>query len=382
MKYTIIEALVDTFEEKIKKYAKKFEKYGVCEYLKSNPYLCEDEDCWLYGYNVVDIEVNANYKVGDYEFVAALEWVEEVGENLIKKASDDVYIPEIYKTRRECDHCKTNRYRKSTIILKNRNSEEYIQVGKGCVRDYTGIDLGRYASYLSFYKDLEDYLYDCTKSGIQRIKPLYKVNEVLSQTMEHVKRHGYISKAKSLESDASSTAYDICTMFFEVRNIVTGELLIKKYENLDNQEQVDEVLDFYKDIEVTNDYVGNIKTILQTEWVNGDKIGLIVSAVGTKLRIENERKERENKPVSEYIGQVGDKIKFVAKPVCTFSGETQYGWCYIYKMEVDGNEIVWKTSKGIDSDLTYEFSATIKEHKEYRGTKQTVITRARTKEVA
>ena len=158
MQYTLVKELIPIFEAKLNKYAKKFEKYGSVEYLKSKPYICEDKDDYRYGYFLVDIDVKASYKIADYYFVASLEWIDEAGENLIKKISADEYVPEIYKKRRNCDHCKTNRRRKSTIILKHVDTEEYIQVGKTCVKDYLGYDLGNYAAYLSFFSDLDSYL--------------------------------------------------------------------------------------------------------------------------------------------------------------------------------------------------------------------------------
>ena len=66
MKYTMAKELVNLFEEKLEKFANKFAKYGGYSYEKSEPYVCEDEDSRWYRYTVVDIEVDAKYKVGDY----------------------------------------------------------------------------------------------------------------------------------------------------------------------------------------------------------------------------------------------------------------------------------------------------------------------------
>jgi len=48
-------------------------------------------------------------------------------------------------------------------------------------------------------------------------------------------------------------------------------------------------------------------------------------------------------------------------------------------MKVGNDEIVWTTSKDLAPDTELEFTATVKAHEEYRGCKQTEITRARTK---
>ena len=371
--------------EKMKKFASKFEKYGTCEYIKSEPYICEDESSHHYKYEVVDIDVTASYKIGDYSFVAALEWVEEAKENLIKKLSEDIYVPSIYKTRRECDHCKTHRYRKSTILLQNNETKEYIQVGKTCVKDYTGIDLGRYACYLSFFTDLEEYLAECEKDNRERIKPMYKVEDILNQTNEEVSHHGYISKGKSYELDTDSTSSRIYMMLTDYVDYYTQKKLYSLYKNISDKskEETVAVYKFYEELESQNDYVNNIKTILQTKYVDASKIGLVVSAVGTKLRLTEEKmkKEREGLIESNFVGQIGDRITFKAIPECVFSDHSEWGFFYIYKMKLGNDEIIWKTSKSFQPDIEIEITATIKAHEEFKGRKQTEITRGRTKVV-
>ena len=382
MRYTIIRDLVPIFEKKMEKYAKKFEKYGTYNYLKSNSYICEDKDDYRYGYWLTDIDVEASYKIGGYSFVASLEWIDDAEENLIKKAASDIYVPDVYKNRRECDHCKTNRKRKSTVILRNIETEEYIQVGKSCVKDYIGYDLGNYASYLSFFSDLEEYLLSCEKDNITKIKPHYQINEILEQTFIEVAKHGYISKAKAIECDCDSTAYKICSMFFGVRDLSTGDLAYSKHvvSDLDIAilDQIAELKNFYETRDDSeNDYIGNIKTLLKTDWVEGNNISLIVSAVGTKLRIESEQKALAVRSLSQYVGSVGEKIRFKGKAQCIYSAESSYGYYYIYKIVVENNELVWKTTKNIETDIELNFQATIKAHTEYRGIKQTEITRAK-----
>lgn len=52
---------------------------------------------------------------------------------------------------------------------------------------------------------------------------------------------------------------------------------------------------------------------------------------------------------------------------------TEYGITYIYKFIFNGNVIIWRTDKNLDGILTIK--GTVKEHSEYNGIKQTVITR-------
>lgn len=133
----------------------------------------------------------------------------------------------------------------------------------------------------------------------------------------------------------------------------------------------------------------------------------------TKTQVEAERAEREareeaeriaeeerikaEKAVSQYIGEIGEKIDL--EVICdhtawyerkSFSG---YGTetVYIHTFKDDaGNKLVWKTTATIGhwSEDGYEgynegdrvrLKGTIKEHSEYKDEKQTVLTRCRVK---
>ena len=102
-----------------------------------------------------------------------------------------------------------------------------------------------------------------------------------------------------------------------------------------------------------------------------------------------EQRIKEQKAKSQHIGQVGDKIEMDVIldhrawfDIPSFRG---YGTdtMYIYTFRDDqGNAIVWKTSKGLvhENGQRLHLKATIKEHSEYDGEKQTIITRAKVEE--
>lgn len=82
---------------------------------------------------------------------------------------------------------------------------------------------------------------------------------------------------------------------------------------------------------------------------------------------------------SEYIGEEGDKIEIelVLDKVRGFN--SNYGYTYIYIFKAGNNVVIWKTQKGLDLEAggKVKVKATIKEHSEYDGVKQTYITRAK-----
>lgn len=117
-------------------------------------------------------------------------------------------------------------------------------------------------------------------------------------------------------------------------------------------------------------------------------LGLLVSAFpayNKDLEIQAERRERERKAAEErarstYMGNVGDKVSFVCSGYYLItSWDTQFGRTYVFKL-TDENGLVatWKTSKWIDNEVIGKtVKGTIKELKEFRGCKQTELTRCR-----
>ena len=106
-------------------------------------------------------------------------------------------------------------------------------------------------------------------------------------------------------------------------------------------------------------------------------------------KLAEEERERARKAISQYVGQIGDKFEgIICYERCGSWEQPSYaGWgtvtmyCHTFK-DVDGNKFVWKTERGLG--LAYGqpvmVKGTIKDHKEYDGEKQTVLTRCRIKD--
>ena len=95
---------------------------------------------------------------------------------------------------------------------------------------------------------------------------------------------------------------------------------------------------------------------------------------------------KEDTPVSEYVGTVGDKLDIEVTFDRVFSYERPsfrgFGieWVSIYKFVDDsGNILIWNTTAypQVEEGKRYRLTGTISEHKEYREDKQTVLKRCK-----
>jgi hypothetical protein len=265
--------------------------------------------------------------------------------------------------------------RKYTVLLKNTISGEYVQVGKSCVADYLGKDMSDYASYLSIFDSIDEFVENNLVDARSGNTTVFTFEDIICQAWEYVSRFGYISKAMASENRSmtpTSTA-----VYFALTGASFGEEDFKVYDITESSvNKCGDVIKFVKELDDTSDYNHNLKTLCDLDYVERKNVGLVVSAVGSYLRATAKKKEQEDKIPSEHIGKVGDKIEFKATPMCVSSFLGEFGWSYIYKMLVNNNIIVWKTNKALDEEEC-TIKATIKEHSDFRGEKQTVITRGR-----
>jgi len=97
--------------------------------------------------------------------------------------------------------------------------------------------------------------------------------------------------------------------------------------------------------------------------------------------IIKERTPKESSK-SEYIGEVGKRIAVEVCLKSSYSFEHSFGYyggtSYIHSfIDENGNVIIWKTSKHLTEGEKYTLVGTVKEHSEYRETKQTILTRCK-----
>ena len=111
-------------------------------------------------------------------------------------------------------------------------------------------------------------------------------------------------------------------------------------------------------------------------------------------RLEKEAQRAAQRAISNYVGNVGDKITIIGRMEAISGFRTDWGYTTIFKITDDnGNVYIWKTTTYPDvrdengeiikiDERKLRITATIKEHNEYNGEKQTVLKRCKVVAVA
>lgn len=150
-------------------------------------------------------------------------------------------------------------------------------------------------------------------------------------------------------------------------------------------------------IERTPEYQAKLDAKRRAKWeaeqarLDAEKAKYAAERAEREAREKAEQEAREaairsQKAISQHVGQVGDKVEIKGTYVRTGSWEqpsfSGYGtdtfYAHTFK-DADGNVFTWKTQKGLGLEYgeNVNIKGTIKKHTEYKGEKQTELTRCK-----
>lgn len=325
---------------------------------------------------VVDVTViGAAPILNGWELAAKLEH-SEVG-NVIRTSprfEDD--LPVEYRTAGpNCDHCNIKRARNNTYVLHNE-AGEWIQVGSSCLADFIGNDP---AQVLWVFEESDSFV-ESEWENFSTGPTFYKTEDYLTHVVAAIRLHGWVSRSQSYSgqhptADVAHSSIDPAPK--------SGPLAI---EDTDKAE-AEEALKWVRNIETPNDFLHNIHTVGLNDYICYKDLGFAAAIVMAYQKEQDRlrRAEREAKlgANSVWVGEIKKRQEFTLKVERIFTRETAYGLSFITTLhDEDGNVYTWfASSKELEIGKTYTGKATVKDHTEYNGIKQTVITRFSCEEV-
>lgn len=338
----------------------------------------------------IKVYAKGTARINDWEFVASVEHTS--AGNIFSKAMTDLQIPARYRTAPcTCEHCMTNRIRKDTFIIHNTKTNEFKQIGKSCLKDYTnGMSASGavwFASIKDIFKKEEDRPVSFGGFGMK----YFDTVTVLDFCAEVIRKFGYTKGSETQMSTKGQMmeCWDFLhgnTRFWNPsdRDRVRDNLIRIKFDPKSEEahQMTSDALEWIRNQEATNDYLWNLKTVCSLECVTSARFGLLLSLFPTYNRDLEKQDQLKKERVSKPLGLIGDRITVKVEGVrCLATWDTQFGSASLYKIiDVDGNILTWKTSVYIDPDrLPETITGTVKDHDEYKGVQQTVLTRCKMK---
>lgn len=322
-------------------------------------------------------------KINGYTLLAELEPHEE-GIVVQPMGKPEAVEKRFWDTDMHCDHCNSNRNRSSVFVLRNDETGDQMQVGRTCLRDFLGVDDPAYVlAQAEFERVAANMGDDVTGSGSFG-GPFYNVKEVLTIGAVFVRLHGWVSIAAVRNNENMFSTAD--RVSFSLTN--SDEARKQYQEYLDNVtaadvDAVERLVDEVRNSVPENDYEHNLKVLLVNTEVSSRNFSTVISVLSRIFRKKgSEGQTVEEEKVSDWVGEVGKRVRNVTVKVAAkiSMGESQWGETFLVKMVTsDGAQLAWFTGnpKGFDVDNDVVVDFTVKSHDEYRGTKQTKITRCK-----
>ncbi len=346
-----------------------------------------------------EVEVDGKAQYNGWRFVATLDHHKEG--NVIRAYDTELVIPEKYKTcGPACEHCNRIRSRKDTYIVYNEETGEFKQVGKSCLREFTnGLSAENIAFFVSIYSAAEASR-EYHGPNFNRYIP---VRTILQYAFECYKHWGYQKSTNSFYDEEIPTGYrstcERVTDYFYI-NRVSGTFREKLRSEMDSVgfnadseyavNSTEAALEWIKnEKDASSEYIRNLHIICSDEYTDCRSLGILVSlTVAYNRHIDDvaayEKKQKAHEAevkASDYVGEVGQRVDInVTSATCVSSWETYFETTtYLYKFtDTDDNVLVWFASSPIeDTSRVVSIKGTVKEHSEFNGIKQTVLTRCK-----
>lgn len=372
--YMILEEKREEVAKKLRRLQKKAQKYNVpFTVTESEPYchtVIRDYDGRKVEerYEVYDLTIVSEVIKNDgYSIIARIEHCDDG--NIVNVFDGEMQM-EWAKIPAHCDHCNGNHHQKITVIVEKDGVQK--QVGRTCLKEYCGIDPQTIGMFNQFFDDIEEYTmegYDFDES----IPHVYDTDTVLAHAIAVLRAQGY---RKTDERDSNRDAV--------LKLTLDGERPTE--EDLNKAKEMSAYIENMSIEDAVNARLDNVRTRIKGYYCKPSDFGYFAFA---PLAYENmmkriaKQKERDAErkamsEASEYVGTIGERTVFNVKEAKLLtSWENQYGMTFLYRfIDENDNVLVWFASTTIDEDVA-KIKATVKDHSERDGVKQTIITRVK-----
>lgn len=334
-------------------------------------------------------------KLEGFKFIARIEYLSDRKTTLFHTVpGTDTKIDERFRSLGAgiCEHCKTQRYRKDCFVVEEVATGIQTQVGRQCLADFTGINtpgqIAAKASWLSVYEQLRgDNERMWSDWRAEQIDTLW----VLQLTSAAIGKYGWVPKSASSETRCS-TASHVVEHFMGWPTDPDEQAVLKaaaaRAEEPEHVERARKVWEWVRGElaeKARSDYELNLVVLVKGELAEIKHLGIVCSAVAAWQRATNQKIEYAKKQAalatSEHLtGSIGERKRGMACTVYQVRALEPGQWgpkTMVKFLTGEGNLLTWFASGDRQYEVGEEvkIDGTIKQFKEYRGVKETQLSR-------
>lgn len=160
-------------------------------------------------------------KLVGWTFIGTLD-MEMGADAIIVRSVPGQVVPAEFRTKGNfCEHCKTNRFRKATLVV-HHDDGRYMQIGRNCAADFFGRDVERVLASIEMMGMMSDIFASMEDEeenemgGCDRTPSMFDLREFLAFTAASVREHGWVSRSKA-EFNEIPTADRALTALIDTR---------------------------------------------------------------------------------------------------------------------------------------------------------------------
>lgn len=338
-----------------------------------------------------DVEVNGlKAKLPGWNFLATIDHHEAGNIIRFNPANEGAFnVNDFRNVKPKCDHCNTTRNRNDTFIM-SHESGELKQIGRNCIKDFLGLPS---ADYYAMLCELEYTLDSKDEDDLGRWSKgemLTDISDVLKAAAMFIRLNGYRSAKMETKTTRNSVNFWMGTdekKYSEALKEAKPEIQAADEEMA--KASLDLVLSWGEE-DLKSDFSRNLNILAKRGHIADRDLGMVCYMPELLMRtIQRQVEEaakakalKESQENSTHLGKLKERLKMeVTYTRTVYLGSSQFGDSYInFFTDDSGNALVWKTSNSL-SDFTQgskvKLVGTVKEHGEYRGVKQTSLTRCK-----
>lgn len=344
----------------------------------------------MIGEEVVDVAICGEpVKANGWAFVAKLDFLTDDAAGVVvsKAPGYETLVVERPDATR-CDHCRVTRRRSVCYVVQHDSGARKV-VGSSCLTDFTGlgrnverlVELGFMAATL--LDDADNWDDDERGGGRSRALGLAEYLEAVAAV---IRAYGWLSRGKAWEggmmgrSSADLASRWLCAEIDKRREFFPE---IGAFTTRRDKAEALRAIHWAEQLSGESDYEENCRAIATAGYYLPKHMGLAASIVSSWQRHRGallERRRRVQVNPDATAGDKGDKIRAFVEVVRKRYIEGDWGvTTQVVMTEVSsGAVVVWWASRSTDDLVEGErvqIDATVKKIDEYKGTKQTVVTR-------
>lgn len=350
-----------------------------------------DVDGRKYLIELADVTVTGTTpRIAGWEIVAVLEHT-DAGNIVRTIPTAELAEGELVRFRNvrpHCEHCNHKRYRKDTYIVRDTAGDTR-QVGRTCLSAYTGgLSPAAAIAMARVLLAVGGELDDAAGMGYGGCSDYYGagVLEFLAAVALSIRLYGWTSRTAARDAfpPQEATADHVWGALYPTNHPAPQKAAREFFAKLTDADKSAAADALAKSSELgDSDYEHNLRVAIGGEIITHRTAGIAASLITWYERAmgrEVARKARAKRAAnSEHIGAVKERLTVDVTIESIHDCESDWGTTHIHKMiDSAGNALTWfSSSKRLTVGQAYTMKATVKKHDEYRGEKQTVVTRCK-----